>query len=100
MGILLLFFLICLIIYAILVTNGIYFLLKLVLNDWLGLVISFKLLWFLINLILWAIAIRFIYFLLLDSKGGTPAMDGVWKFYMLIATVLFLIVFLFGYKSK
>jgi hypothetical protein len=100
MGILLGFFLVCLIIYAILVTNGLYYLSKLILISWLNFDMSFKLLWGLINLVLWSIAIRFIYFLLLDSKGGTPDMEPVWKFYMGITTVMFLLVFLFGYKSK
>jgi len=100
MGIVLGFFLVCLIIYAILVTNGMYYFLKLILINWLSFDISCKLLWGFVNLVLWGIAIRFIYFLLLDSKGGTPNMEAVWKFYMGITSVLFLSVFLFGYKSK
>lgn len=100
MGILLGFVLICLIIYAILITHGIYLLSKLILITWLKIVVSTKLLWIFVNLILWMVAIRFIYFLLLDSKGGTPNMEGVWKFYMFLTTTLFLIVFLSGYKSK
>jgi ABC-type iron transport system FetAB permease component len=100
MGILLMFLMVCLIIYAVLVTHGIYFLSNMVIIKWLGLEMSQKLLWSVVNTILWLFSIRFIYFLLLDSKGGTPNMEAVWKFYMVIATVLFLIVFLLGYKSK
>jgi hypothetical protein len=100
MGILLGFLLVCLIIYAIFVTNGVYFILKLVITNWMSIDISLKLLWSLINLVLWLISMQFIYFLLIDSKGGSPNMEGVWKFYMILSTILFLIVFLLGYKSK
>jgi hypothetical protein len=100
MGILLGFLLICLIIYAALVTNGVYFFLKMVIVDWVGFKVNLIGLWTTVNFILWIIAMRFIWFLVEDARGGTPNMDGVWKFYWIITTVLFLIVFLLGYKSK
>jgi hypothetical protein len=83
-----------------LVTNGLYLLLKLILVRWLGIGISVKLIWLIINLSLWLLACRFIYTMMLDARGGTPNMEPVWKFYIVLNTVLFLIVFLLGYKSK
>ena len=53
-----------------------------------------------VNVLLWALATRFIYFLMIDSRRGTPNIEVVWKFYLILNTILFLIVFLFGYKSK
>jgi len=100
MGILFGFLLVCLIIYAVLVTNGIYCLSKLIIINGMGMVISTKFLWIIINLLLWGIASRFIYILMINSRGGTPNIEGVWKFYLFLNTVLFLIVFLLGYKSK
>ncbi|MBK8425692.1 MAG: hypothetical protein IPL27_06780 [Lewinellaceae bacterium] len=100
MGILFMFVLVCLLLYAILVSHGVYFLLKWGLVQMLGLAISQKLLWGTINLVLWALASRFIYFLMLDAKGGTPNIEGVWKFFMLLNAILFAVVFLVGYKSK
>ena len=100
MGILLLFLLICLILYAVLVTKIVYLILKWFLVTLLGLAINLKLLWIITNVSLYIIASIFIYQMLLDSKGGTPNMDPVWKFYLIINTVLFLLVFLLGYKSK
>jgi hypothetical protein len=100
MGILLGFLLICLIIYAVLVTNGVYLLIKMMVIDWVGIKINLVVLWTIVNVVLWAIAIRFIWFLVEDAHNGTPNMESVWKFYWLITTVLFLIVFLLGYKSK
>ena len=100
MGILFMFVLVCLLLYAILVSHGVYFLLKWGLVQMLGLAIPQKLLWGMINLVLWALASRFIYFLMLDAKGGTPNIEGVWKFFMLLNAILFAAVFLVGYKSK
>ena len=100
MGILLLFLLICLILYAVLVTKIVYLILKWFLVTLLGLALNLKLLWIITNVSLYIIASIFIYQMLLDSKGGTPNMDSVWKFYLIINTVLFLLVFLLGYKSK
>ncbi len=100
MGILFGFVLICLILYAILVTHAAYFILKLFLIDLLSIPVPQKLIWIIVNVLLWALATRFIYFLLVDSRGGTPNIEGVWKFYLILNTILFLIVFLFGYKSK
>ena len=100
MGILLLFLLICLILYAVLVTKIVYLILKWFLVTLLGLALNLKLLWIITNVSLYIIASIFIYQMLLDSKGGTPNMDPVWKFYLIINTVLFLLVFLLGYKSK
>ena len=100
MGILFMFVLVCLLLYAILVSHGVYFLLKWGLVQMLGLAISQKLLWGTINLVLWALASRFIYFLMLDAKGGTPNIESVWKFFMLLNAILFAVVFLVGYKSK
>jgi hypothetical protein len=100
MGILLMFLLFCMLLYALLVTHGVYYLLQLVLLQWMGLDLSTKALWIIVNLVLWALSFRFFYFLLEDSKGGTPNVEGVWKFYLVLDTLLFLIVFLYGYKSK
>lgn len=100
MGILFGFLLVCLIIYAVLVTNGIYLLSKLIIINGMGMAISTKFLWIIINLLLWGVASRFIYILMINSRGGTPNIEGVWKFYLFLNTVLFLIVFLLGYKSK
>lgn len=100
MGILFGFVLICMILYAILVSYAAYFILKLFLINLLSLPVSQKLIWIMVNVLLWALATRFIYFLLVDSRGGTPNIEGVWKFYLILNTILFLIVFLFGYKSK
>lgn len=100
MGILFMFALVCLILYAILVSHGVYFLLRWGLIQMLGLAIPQKLLWGAINLVLWALASRFIYFLIIDAKGSTPNIEGVWKFYMLLNAILFAVVFLVGYKSK
>jgi len=100
MGILLMFVLFCLVLYAILVTHGVYYLLKLILIQWIGIDFSTKILWIIINLLLWALSSKFLFFLVKDARGGTPNMEGVWKFYLILNTVLFLIVFLFVYKSK
>ncbi|MBK7788200.1 MAG: hypothetical protein IPJ54_06400 [Saprospiraceae bacterium] len=100
MGILLGFVLVCLIIYAVLVTHGLYLFFKLILVRWLGVGISVQLLWLIINVTLWLLACRFIYTMMLDARGGTPNMEPVWKFYIALNTILFLIVFLLGYKSK
>jgi len=100
MGILFGFVLVCLILYAILVSNAAYMLIKFLLITILNIEVSQKLIWVLVNVMLWALASRFIYMLMLDSRGGTPDIEGVWKFYLILNTILFLIVFLFGYKSK
>ena len=100
MGILLGFVLICLILYAVLVSHALYFVVKLILINLLHIVVSKKLIWVLVNVFLWTMATRFIYLLLLDSRGGTPNIEGVWKFYIILNTILFLIVILLGYKSK
>ena len=84
MGILLGFVLICLILYAVLVSHALYFVVKLILINLLHIVVSKKLIWVLVNVFLWALATRFIYLLLLDSRGGTPNIEGVWKFYIIL----------------
>ncbi|MBK8699182.1 MAG: hypothetical protein IPN29_06415 [Saprospiraceae bacterium] len=100
MGILLAFILLCLILYAVLVSQGLFYLTRWVIMDLAGFDVSLKTIWLLINLALWLLACRFIYALLLDSRGGTPNTEGVWKFYLVLNSILFLIVFLWGYKSK
>lgn len=100
MGILLLFLLICLILYAVLVTKIVYLILKWLLVTVLGMSLNLKLLWIISNLSLWLIALLTIWKMLQDSKGSTPNMDPVWKFYLIMNTILFLLVFLLGYKSK
>jgi len=100
MGILFGFLLVCMILYAILVSHAAYFILKLFLINLLSIPVSQKLIWIMVNVLLWALATRFIYFLMIDSRRGTPNIEVVWKFYLILNTILFLIVFLFGYKSK
>jgi len=100
MGILFGFLLVCMILYAILVSHAAYFILKLFLINLLSIPVSQKLIWVMVNVLLWALATRFIYFLMIDSRRGTPNIEVVWKFYLILNTILFLIVFLFGYKSK
>ncbi len=100
MGILFGFLLVCMILYAILVSHAAYFILKLFLINLMSIPISQKLIWVMVNVLLWALATRFIYFLMIDSRRGTPNIEVVWKFYLILNTILFLIVFLFGYKSK
>jgi len=100
MGILFGFLLVCMILYAILVSHAAYFILKLFLINLMSIPISQKLIWVMVNVLLWALATRFIYFLMIDSRRGTPNIEVVWKFYLILNTILFLIVFLFGCKSK
>lgn len=100
MGILFGFVLICMILYAILVSHAAYFILKFIIINLMGISVSLKLIWGIVNLILWIIASRFIYILMIDSRTGTPNVEFVWKFFLLLNTILFLIVFLFGIKSK
>jgi len=100
MGILFGFLLVCMILYAILVSHAAYFILKLFLINLMSIPISQKLIWVMVNVLIWALATRFIYFLMIDSRRGTPNIEVVWKFYLILNTILFLIVFLFGYKSK
>jgi len=100
MGILFGFLLVCMILYAILVSHAAYFILKLFLINLMSIPISQKLIWVMVNVLLWALATRFIYFLMIDSRRGTPNIEVMWKFYLILNTILFLIVFLFGYKSK
>lgn len=100
MGILVGFVFICLLVYAILVTNGLFLLLKWFLISLLGLSLSTKILWIAINVVLCSMSTRFLYAIFADSKGGTPNMEVVWKFFLCLNAFLFLVVFLFGYKSK
>lgn len=98
MGILLGFFFICLVLYAVLVTAGVFFLLKFLLVGMLGFTVSFKWLWSIINGVLWAIACRVIYFFVQDARGNSSGIEGVWKFFLVVNTILFLIVFWVGNK--
>lgn len=86
--------------YAFLATRLLYFLCHLILIRWLHLAISTKLMWSLICLALLPPALRFFYAVLLDSKGGTPDMSGVWKFFMVLSVVLLGLSWAVGLKSR
>ena len=78
MGILFGFLLVCMILYAILVSHAAYFILKLFLINLMSIPISQKLIWVMVNVLIWALATRFIYFLMIDSRRGTPNIEVVW----------------------
>jgi hypothetical protein len=99
MGILLGFALICIIIYTVLISNGVYLLLKFILIQKIALSITPKLLWVGTNVALYFLSSRFLIAILKDAKGNEN-MESVWKFYMVLNTLLFLIVTFIGYRSK
>lgn len=100
MGIIFMFVAIVLLAYAFLATRLLYFVLHLLLVRWLQLAIAPHWLWSLICLILLPIALRMFYLFLLDSKGGTPDISFIWKFFMGLSVVLFGLSWWVGLRSK
>ena len=98
MGIIFMMFAILLIAYFFLATRLLYFIGHLVFIRWLHLSVSADLIWSLICLALLPPALYFFYKALEDSKGGTPNISGVWKFFMCVSVVLFGIYWLIVLK--
>ncbi len=100
MGIIFMMFAILLIAYSFLATRLLHFIGHLVFIRWLHFSVSANLMWSLICLALLPPALYFFYKVLEDSKGGTPDISGIWKFFMVLSVVLFGISWFVGLKSK
>ena len=93
MGIILMFFLVLLLLYATIGTRIAFYVLQLILVKWCGLDLSPKLLWLAVTLVFGVVSAFAILKIWTDSAGGTPDMSVVWRFFFYFNIALFVAVF-------